>query len=60
MSQGHGGAERDSLARTRVPWASILTGAGAFLILYALHGVFTIAFITFLLVYLVRALVVPP
>jgi predicted PurR-regulated permease PerM len=43
----------------RLPWDSILTWAGTLLVLYALHGVFPIVFLTFLLVYLVRAVVVP-
>jgi len=59
MSEGQRTAERESRARSRVPWVSILTWTGAFLLLYALHDVFAIAFIAFLLVYLVRALVVP-
>ena len=41
------------------PWDSLLIWAGLLLVLYALHEVFVIVFLTFLLVYLVRAIVVP-
>jgi len=42
-----------------LPWESLLIWAGLFLAIYALHDVFPIVFITFLLTYLVRAIVVP-
>jgi predicted PurR-regulated permease PerM len=41
------------------PWDGILPWAGLVLLVYALHDVFLVAFLTFLLVYLVRAIVVP-
>jgi predicted PurR-regulated permease PerM len=41
------------------PWDSLLIWAGLLLLLYALREVFAIVFLTFLLVYLVRAIVVP-
>jgi predicted PurR-regulated permease PerM len=41
-----------------LPWDSLLIWAGLLLLLYALHEVFAIVFLTFLLVYLVRAIVV--
>ncbi len=44
---------------SRLPWEAILTWGGVLLVLYALHDVFPIVFLTFLLVYLVRAIVVP-
>jgi len=43
----------------RRPWEAILTWGGVLLVLYALRDVFPIVFLTFLLVYLVRAIVVP-
>lgn len=41
------------------PWDSLVIWGGLILVLYALHEVFPIVFLTFLLVYLVRSLVVP-
>lgn len=40
------------------PWEDILIWTGLLLLLYALHDIFTIVFLTFLLTYLVRSIVV--
>jgi predicted PurR-regulated permease PerM len=42
-----------------VPWEDILIWTGLALLLYALHDVFAVVFLTFLLTYLVRAIVIP-
>jgi len=47
------------VAAGRLPWEDLVIWAGLFLVLYALHDVFPIVFLTFLLTYLVRAIVVP-
>lgn len=47
------------LSDTISPWNDILVWTGLLLVLYALHDVFPVVFLTFLLTYLVRAIVVP-
>jgi predicted PurR-regulated permease PerM len=48
-----------ALSAADIPWQDILIWSGLLLILYALHEVFAVVFLTFLLTYLVRAIVVP-
>lgn len=52
-------ASARGVAVTRFPWENLVLWAGLFLVLYALQDVFPIVFLTFLLTYLVRAIVVP-
>jgi len=52
----------NSLAKVtaaNLPWEDILVWTGLLLVLYALHDVFLLVFLTFLLTYLVRAIVIP-
>ena len=46
------------VAAASLPWQEILFWVGLLLLVYALHEVFAVAFLTFLLTYLVRSIVV--
>ena len=46
------------ITATGIPWEDILIWTGLLLLLYALHDVFSVVFLTFLLTYLVRTIVI--
>jgi predicted PurR-regulated permease PerM len=46
------------ISATGIPWEDILIWTGLLLLLHALHDVFSVVFLTFLLTYLVRTIVI--